>query len=313
MAQLLRLTRRVARVDSTLLVTGETGTGKERIARLVHDESARAAGPFIAVNCGAIAETLLESELFGHRRGAFTGAMSDRLGLFEAAHAGTILLDEVGDISSSMQVKLLRVLQERQVRRIGENNSRDVDVRVVAVTNRDLKREVEEGRFRQDLYYRLRVVELHVPALRHRREDVLPLARILLAEVGQRMNRNVTALAPNAADQLQRYAWPGNVRELENAMERAVALGRGKRVELVDLPQDVRSAFAGGVTEASEVRPLAEVEKDYILAVLALNQGNQTHTAKQLRIGTVTLYRKLRRYGLTRLRATGEHANLHER
>jgi two-component system response regulator HydG len=187
MQQLVDLSRRVAGVDSTVLITGESGTGKERIARLVHDESVRAAGPFMAVNCGAITETLLESELFGHARGAFTGATQDRPGLFEEANSGTLLLDEVGEVSSGMQVKLLRVLQEREIRRVGENRSRRIDVRVVAATNRDLAHGVAAGTFRQDLYYRLKVVELHVPPLRERRDDILPLARVLLADSALRM------------------------------------------------------------------------------------------------------------------------------
>ena len=243
MRQLVDLARRVAKVDSTVLITGESGSGKERIARLVHEESTRAAGPFIAVNCGAITETLLESELFGHARGAFTGATQDRPGLFEAANGGTLLLDEVGEVSPGMQVKLLRALQEREIRRVGENKSRRVDVRVVAATNRDLAHGVAGGAFRQDLYYRLKVVELHVPPLRERRDDILPLARVLLADAALRMKRKIAGLAPGAADQLLRYEWPGNVRELENAMERAVALARGSRVELEDLPEEVRQAF----------------------------------------------------------------------
>jgi DNA-binding NtrC family response regulator len=298
MRQLVDLARRVAKVDSTVLITGESGSGKERIARLVHEESTRAAGPFIAVNCGAITETLLESELFGHARGAFTGATSDRPGLFEAANSGTLLLDEVGEVSPGMQVKLLRALQEREVRRVGENKSRRVDVRVVAATNRDLAHGVAGGSFRQDLYYRLKVVELHVPPLRERRDDVLPLARVLLGESALRMKRKIASLAPAAADQLLRYEWPGNVRELENAMERAVALARGSRVELEDLPEEIRQAFAKPVASKGTVRPLDEVEKDYILAALKLNDGNQTHTAEQLQIGSATLYRKLRRYRL---------------
>ncbi len=187
MQQVVDLARRVAKVDATVLITGESGAGKERIARLVHDESTRAAGPFIAVNCGAITETLLESELFGHARGAFTGATSDRPGLFEAANRGTLLLDEIGEVSPGMQVKLLRVLQEREIRRVGENKSRPVDVRVLAATNRDLAHGVADGAFRQDLYYRLKVVELHVPPLRDRRDDILPLARLLLADAAVRM------------------------------------------------------------------------------------------------------------------------------
>ena len=300
MRQLVDLARRVAKVDSTVLITGESGSGKERIARLVHEESTRAAGPFIAVNCGAITETLLESELFGHARGAFTGATSDRPGLFEAANCGTLLLDEVGEVSPGMQVKLLRALQEREVRRVGENKSRRVDVRVVAATNRDLAHGVAGGSFRQDLYYRLKVVELHVPPLRERRDDVLPLARVLLGESALRMKRKISSLAPSAADQLLRYEWPGNVRELENAMERAVALARGSRVELEDLPEEIRQAFAKPVAGKGTVRPLDDVEKEYILAALKLNDGNQTHTAEQLQIGSATLYRKLRRYRLIR-------------
>jgi len=297
MRQVVDLARRVAKVDSTVLITGESGSGKERIARLVHDQSTRAAGAFIAVNCGAITETLLESELFGHARGAFTGATVSRPGLFEAANGGTLLLDEVGEVSPGMQVKLLRALQEREIRRVGENTSRHVDVRVVAATNRDLAHGVAGGAFRQDLYYRLKVVELHVPALRERRDDILPLARVLLADAALRMKRKISSLTPAAADQLLRYEWPGNVRELENAMERAVALAAGSRVELDDLPEEIRHAFPTPVATRGTVRPLDEVEKDYILAALELNGGNQTHTAAQLHIGTATLYRKLKGYG----------------
>jgi two-component system response regulator HydG len=296
MRQLVDLARRVARVDSTVLITGESGSGKERIARLLHDESTRAAGPFIAVNCGAITETLLESELFGHARGAFTGATQDRPGLFEAASNGTLLLDEVGEVSPAMQVKLLRALQEREVRRVGENKSRRVDVRVVAATNRDLAHGVAGGAFRQDLYYRLKVVELHVPPLRDRRDDILPLARVLLADAALRMKRKISGLVPEAADQLLRYGWPGNVRELENAMERAVALARGSRVELEDLPEEIRRTLPRPVA-SDVVRPLAAVEQEYILAALELNEGNQTRTAEQLQIGSATLYRKLKSYG----------------
>jgi two-component system response regulator HydG len=298
MAQLVELARRVAKVDSTVLITGESGSGKERIARLVHEESMRATGPFVAVNCGAITETLLESELFGHARGAFTGAAQDRPGLFEAANRGTLLLDEVGEVSPGMQVKLLRALQEREIRRVGENKSRKVDVRLLAATNRDLAHGVAGGEFRQDLYYRLKVVELHVPPLRERRDDILPLARVLLADAALRMKRKIAGLAPDAADQLLGYPWPGNVRELENAMERAAALARGSRVQLEDLPEEIRRAVAAPVATKGKVRPLDEVEKEYILAALGLNDGNQTHTAKQLHIGSATLYRKLKSYGL---------------
>jgi two-component system, NtrC family, response regulator HydG len=298
MRTLVDLARRVAKVDSTTLITGESGCGKERIARLVHEESTRAAGPFIAVNCGAITETLLEGELFGHSRGAFTGATQDRAGLFEAANSGTLLLDEVGEVSPGMQVKLLRALQEREIRRVGENKSRRVDVRIVAATNRDLAHGVAGGAFRQDLYYRLKVVELHVPPLRERQDDMLPLARVLLAEAALKMKRKVTGLTPSAADQLVRYHWPGNVRELENAMERAVALARGSRVEVEDLPEEIRQAPSKPSLAGGTVRPLEDIEKEYIIAALDLNAGNQTRTAAQLEISSATLYRKLKGYGL---------------
>ena len=300
MRRVVELAQRVAKVDATVLITGESGVGKERIARLIHDESTRAAGPFIAVNCGAITETLFESELFGHKRGAFTDASSDRQGLFESANHGTLLLDEIGEISPGMQIKLLRVLQEQEIRRVGESISRPVDVRVLAATNRDLAHGVADNAFRQDLYYRLKVVELVVPPLRDRREDILPLARVLLADAAVRMGRKITALTPRTADQLLRYEWPGNVRELENAMERAVALARGNRVDFEDLPEEIRQAFPKPVVvDGINVQPLRDVEKEYILAVMELNSGNQTRSAEQLGIGSATLYRKLKKYGLT--------------
>lgn len=299
MQNVLELAQRVAKVDAAVLITGESGVGKERIARLIHEESTRASGPFIAVNCGAITETLFESELFGHKRGAFTDAVTDRQGLFEAANNGTLLLDEIGDISPGMQVKLLRVLQEREIRRVGESRSRPVNARVLAATNRDLAREVADGAFRQDLYYRLKVVEIQVPALRERRDDILPLARVLLAEAAVRMGRKIDGFVPRTVDQLLRYEWPGNVRELENAMERSVALARGSRVDIEDLPEEIRQTFPKLVVINGEtVKPLIEIEKEYILAVLELNDGNQTRTAKQLKVGSATLYRKLKKYGL---------------
>jgi DNA-binding NtrC family response regulator len=298
MERLVDLARRVAKFDATVLITGESGSGKERIARLVHEESTRSTGPFIAVNCGAITETLLESELFGHARGAFTGANQDRPGLFEAANNGTLLLDEVGEISKGMQVKLLRALQEREIRRVGENKNRRIDLRVLAATNRDLSLAVADGTFRQDLYYRLKVVELNVPPLRERRDDILPLARVLLADAALRMKRKITGLSPATADQLLRYHWPGNVRELENAMERAVALALGNRVELADLAEEVREAFPIPMATKGALRSLDEIERDYIIAALKVNGGNQTHTAEQLKIGSATLYRKLKRYGM---------------
>ncbi len=296
MRGVLDLARRVAPVDSTVLITGESGVGKERVARLIHEQSPRASGPFLAINCASLSETLLESELFGHARGAFTGAVRDRPGLLEAASGGTLFLDEVGEMPLSVQVKLLRALQERQIRRVGENRDRPIRVRVLAATHRELAREVEAGRFRKDLYYRLRVVELGIPPLRARREDILPLARWLLADAARRMGRTAPTLTPRAADQLARHDWPGNVRELENAMERAVALARGRRVDLEDLPEEVRGALPTPVVSGG-VRTLEALERDYILAALTHNGGNQTVTARQLGIGAATLYRKLKQYG----------------
>jgi len=299
MQRVLDLARRVAKVDSTVLLTGESGVGKERVARLIHAESARTGGPFVALNCGAVPESLLESELFGHARGSFTGAAQDRPGLFEAANRGTLFLDEIGEVPPQMQVKLLRVLQEREVRRVGENRNRPVDARVLAATNRDLLADVHAARFRQDLYYRLRVVEIRVPPLRERREDVLPLARAFLAEVSRRTGRRVTGLTPGAAAQLVRYDWPGNVRELENAVERAVVLAKGSRVDVGDLPDEVGSALPGAHV-AGETRPLAEVERDYILAVVNASGGNRARAAARLGIGAATLYRKLKEYDAER-------------
>ncbi|MFH2051974.1 MAG: sigma-54-dependent Fis family transcriptional regulator [bacterium] len=305
MRKVVDLARRIAKVDFTVLITGESGAGKELIARLVHNQSSRAHGPFVAVNCGAITESLLESELFGHERGAFTGALQARIGLFEAANGGTLLLDEIGDVTPGMQVKLLRVLQEREIRRVGENRSRPVNVRVIAATNHELAVDINEGTFRQDLFYRLNVVQLHVPPLRERRDDILPLARVLLADASKKCARQVTGLTPRAADQLLRYDWPGNVRELDNAMESAVAIGRGSRIEVDDLPETVRRAVPSP-SLSGPVRALGEIERDYILAVLDLHEGNKTRTAKELGIGSATLYRKLKDYDAAKAAAAAE-------
>jgi two-component system response regulator HydG len=297
MRKLMELAKTIAVIDSTVLITGESGTGKERVARYVHDHSAHAAGPFIAVNCGAITETLLESELFGHARGAFTGATSDRPGLFEAANGGTLLLDEVGEISLPMQVKLLRALQEREVRRVGENKSRPINVRVLSATNKNLKTLIGEKLFREDLFYRLNVVELAVPPLRGRREDILPLARLLLAEAAIQMKRDVEGLTAAAADQLLTYLWPGNVRELANAMERAVAVSKGKRVDVEDLPPEVRLVLPL-VSDKGVPRFLKDVEKDCILGALEKTGGNRRLAADLMGMGVATLYRKLKAYKL---------------
>ncbi len=300
MRRVVELARTVAKVDSTVLISGESGTGKERIARFVHDQSACADGPFIAVNCGAISESLLESELFGHARGAFTGATADRAGLFEEANGGTLLLDEVGELSTAMQVKLLRVLQEREVRRVGENRNRAIDVRIVTATNKDLLIEVAAKRFREDLYYRLKVVELSVPPLRKRGEDILPLARLLLAEFALHMKKSVDGLSGPVADRLLGYSWPGNVRELANVMERAVAVAKRSRIDVEDLPPEVRLTVLPAPLIGGQVRRLDEIERDYILATLEARNGNRTQTALLLGIGVATLHRKLKAYAALR-------------
>ncbi|MCY1079286.1 sigma-54-dependent Fis family transcriptional regulator [Archangium lansingense] len=286
---------RVAKVDSTILITGESGVGKEVLARFIHEQSARAGGPFVALNCGAVPESLLESELFGHARGAFTGATQDRIGLFESAQGGTLFLDELGEVPLSMQVKILRALQEREIRRVGENKNRPVEVRVVAATNRDLAADIQTGRFRQDLYYRLRVVEIRIPPLRERRDDILALARLFLVRSASRLRRKVSGLTPEAANQLLRYHWPGNVRELENTIERAVVLTLGSSIEPQDLPDEIRGAVMPVYTPGN-LRSLEEVERDYILAVLDAVGGNKLKAAETLKIGTSTLFRKLKQY-----------------
>lgn len=292
MRELVEMTRRVAGVDSTVLIAGETGSGKGRIARLLHEDSARGARPLVIVDCRAIPEKALDVELFGPPRTACTESVPDRTDLFTAAHGGTLLLDDVGDSSSSVQAELLRLMQVHS----GEDKSRTLDVRIVATSHRDLAQAVAAGAFRQDLYHRLKVVELHVPALRERKEDLLELAQLLLADAAVRFERKVSGLSPRVAEQLLRYAWPGNVRELENTMERSAVLARGLRAEFDDLPPEIRGVARQAEREISSVRPLREIEKEYILAALATNGGNQTRTAEQLQIGVATLYRKLKSY-----------------
>jgi DNA-binding NtrC family response regulator len=296
MEEVIKRAELVAETKSTVLITGETGTGKELVARAIHDRSAQRDMPLIKVNCAAIPETLLESELFGHVRGAFTGATTTKKGKFALADGGTIFLDEIGTMSPALQSKLLRVLQEREVRRVGENRNRPIDVRIVTATNKNLLLEVGEKRFREDLYYRLKVVELSVPPLRRRNEDLLPLARLLLAESALHMKKSVEGLSGPAADRLLGYAWPGNVRELANVMERAVAVAKRGRIDVEDLPPEVRLAAVPSPKASGLIRRLDEIEKDYILATLEAKHGNRTTTASLLGIGIATLHRKLRSY-----------------
>ena len=292
---------RIADSEATVLITGESGTGKELVARALHRQSRRADQSFVAVNCAAMPEALLESELFGHARGAFTDAHAPRRGLFLEAHGGTVLLDEIGDLPLALQPKLLRVLQERTVRPLGADREVPFDVRLIAATNRDLDSALDEGRFREDLYFRINVIHLAVPPLRARGSDVLLLAQHFLTACAARAGKHVSGLAPAAAERLLAYAWPGNVRELQNCMERAVALAQFEHVTVDDLPEKIRAYRASHVLVASddpsELVPLEEVERRYILRVMEAVGGNKTLAAQTLGIDRKTLYRKLDQYG----------------
>jgi transcriptional regulator with PAS, ATPase and Fis domain len=292
MRHVMALAARVAPLDCTVLITGESGVGKERLARWLHRASPRAHGPFVAINCGAFADTLLDSELFGHARGAFTGAVQDRLGVFEAATGGTLLLDEIGEVSTAMQVKLLRVIQEREVIRLGETKARPVDVRLIAATNRDLLDEVAHQRYRRDLYYRLQVIDLHVPPLRERPDELLPLVRDLLVQTAARLRRPVVGFTPRALDLMLDYLWPGNIRELEHAIERACAVATGADIDIEDLPHAIRGSHEPGTRP--DHQPLADRERAYIRAVLDRHHGNRRRAAEELGMSLSTLKRRLR-------------------
>ena len=293
MRHVMALAARVAPLDSTVLITGESGVGKERLARWLHRASPRVQKPFVAVNCGAFADTLLESELFGHARGAFTGATQDRLGVFEAATGGTLFLDEIGEVSPTMQVKLLRVIQERELIRLGETKVRPVDARLIAATNRDLLEDVAQHRYRRDLYYRVRVIDLHVPPLRERPDELPALARDLLAQTAARLRRPVVGYTPRAFACLLDYLWPGNIRELEHAIERACAVATGSEIDVEDLPAAVRGSYASA--RRPDQRPLADRELAYIQAVLDRHDGNRRRAAEDLGMSLSTLKRRLRR------------------
>jgi len=292
---------RVADVDTSVLITGESGTGKELAARALHRRSSRGAGPFVAVNCAAVPEALLESELFGHVRGAFTDARTPRTGLFQRAQGGTLFLDEIGDMPIGLQPKLLRVLQEKVIRPIGADDEVPIDVRIVSATNRDVEAAVEERRFRQDLYYRIHVVHVEMPPLRSRGTDVLLLAQKYVERFALKASRSITGLSPSAAEVLLAYPWPGNVRELSNCMERAVALTSFEQIGVQDLPDKIRQHKASHVVVASddpaELVSLEEIERRYILRVMEAVRGNKTRAAEILKLDRATLYRKLARYG----------------
>ncbi len=302
MIDVFKLIARVAPTRTTVLITGESGTGKEVVARALHFNGPRAAGPFVTIDCAGLAEGLLESELFGHVRGAFTGAVAARRGLFEAGHGGTVFLDEVGEISPNTQAKLLRVLEEQEIRPIGGNESIRVDVRLIAATNRDLEAEVREGRFREDLFYRLNVVSVRLPPLRARREDIPVLAQHFLRKHAEANGKAIGGIAPEAMAHLEAYPWPGNVRELENAIERAIAVSGHPVLLPDDLPAHVAAPTpvppeSGGPGPQALVS-LDELTRQHLVRVLAATGGNKKRAAEILGVDRRTLYRMLERYGM---------------
>jgi len=294
-SHIMHLASRVAQFDSSVLITGETGVGKEVVARYIHRHSHRDKGPFVVVNCGALPETLLESELFGHKAGSFTGATRDRIGLVEQANHGSIFLDEIGDISQNTQLKILRVLQEKEITRVGESEPHKIDVRVIAATNRDLPKAVVEEKFREDLLFRLRVIEIEVPPLRERTEDILPLARYLIDRLAKKLNIPKLKIDATCVDYLQTYNWPGNVRELDNALERASVFSQDGVILPENLPPEIVHAVTSraGTTDPLS-RTLAQMEQDHIRTILKLTNGNRSKAARALGISTSTLWRKLK-------------------
>ena len=300
MDRVLELVKKVAATDATVLITGESGTGKELIARAIHENSARRSGSFVAINCGALPEGLLESELFGHVKGSFTGADRNKRGLFEEASGGTLFLDEISETTQALQVKLLRALQEGEVRRVGDNHPIKVSGRLVTATNKDMAKHVKEGKFREDLYYRLKVFPIEIPPLRERREDILPLAEHFLRKAKKKMGGRAARFAPDAARALQAYAWPGNVRELEHAIERALIMAGGASVGAADLPPEVQGEAAAGAqaAPAPEEQTLEALEKRHILAAYESCGRNASAAAKKLGLGRNTMHRKLKDYGI---------------
>ena len=296
MQDVLELAARVAPLDTTVLVYGESGTGKEFIVRMIHDQSPRATGPFVSINCAALTETLLESELFGHVRGAFTGAVRDKAGLFEVASNGTLFLDEIGEVAPTVQAKLLRALQEREIRRVGAERTIKVNARVVAATNRDLRAAVAAGTFREDLYFRLGAFVITVPPLRDRREDIPPLVHDFVRRAAARVKKDVQNVSAEAMTALMNYGWPGNVRELQHAIERAVIVARGVSIRLRELPPEVSQKIRQRTPDDS--LDLQALERATIERALERFRGSRRDAAEALKISTVTLWRKMKQYGL---------------
>ncbi len=301
MRQIMTLIHQVAQSDATVLIEGESGTGKELMAKYIHHSGQRAGGPFVAINCGAMPENLLESELFGHVKGAFTGAIKDKKGLFRVADSGTLLLDEIGETSPGFQVKLLRVLEDGTFRRVGSTNEHRVNVRIIAASNKGLSRLVQEGNFRRDLYYRLKVIPIYLPPLRQRVADIRPMAEHFVTHYANHMGRRQSSLSEDAVAMLEAHAWPGNVRELENAIERALIFCRGQEIQPADLPLEACTPPVEEfqVLENSGDMSLEAAEKRHIRNVLDYCQWNRSHAARELRIGYNTLWRKMKKYGIT--------------
>ncbi len=298
MRRIFEVVQLVSASKASVLITGESGTGKEMIADAIHYNSERKDKPLIKVHCAALSESLLESELFGHERGAFTGAVARKRGRFELAHRGTIFLDEIGEVSPGVQIKLLRVLQDKTFERVGGEETIEVDCRVIAATNRDLSQAIRQGQFREDLYYRLNVVNIHLPPLRERKEDILLLISSFLTEFAQAAGKRLEGLDAKARAALYNYHWPGNVRELRNCLESAVVLSRGSLINLEDLPPHIRTDADKNYVKLSLGLSLAEAEAELIRAELLAQNGNKTRTAEVLGIGRKTLHRKIQEYGL---------------
>ncbi len=297
MREIFKVVQKVAQVNCNVLLEAETGTGKQVVARAIHDLSQRRKKPFVYFNCGGFTEELICSELFGHERGAFTGATSAKKGLFETAAGGTVLLDEIGEMSMSMQVKLLHVLQERQIIRVGGNHPIDLDIRIIAATNRDLKKSIEQGTFREDLYYRLNVVRIQLPRLVDRREDILLLCSHFIKKFNELFDKNVERVAPSAMKHLMHYSFPGNVRELENMIQRAVALSEGNEITLNDLPEVIRDLAWADVGDDTLV-PLEEVERQHIMKVLEKTGYNKKLASTILKVPRTTLWRRIKQFGI---------------
>jgi DNA-binding NtrC family response regulator len=327
MREIYAILEKIAPTDATVVVEGETGTGKDVVARSIHSQSRRKDGPFMVFDCGAVPENLIESELFGHEKGSFTGAQSTRQGVFELAHGGTVFLDELGELQLDLQPKLLRVLEQREVKRIGGTKPIKVDVRILAATNRNLEEEVAAGRFREDLFYRLTVVRVRIPALRERREDVRVLARHFLDHGSfnkdREGNRRIQEFAPGVLDRMTEYDWPGNVRELHNVIERAVSFSEGEAIELADLPEhiawprgvlsahsetegtdvsiaipELRAEIDGTFKDAKE-RWISSFERDYIASLLKRNNGNISHASREAQIDRKYFRKLMKKYGIT--------------